>query len=252
MVENSVPAAQERTRTMPAGEQDASLPQYRTISPLAVFALLLGIASPLALINPLLLIVPFVAAVTAWLALRSIANNPDILSGKGMAYVALFLAVLFIAYTPVRLWTRGQVLNSYARQLGDTFLKALQDGEIDKAHGISQIRSRSMNMRETMARTENDTYTDRDLEEFKNTPVIGRTLELDRKFSYTFLGFEPAPVGPTEDVMVMRYRIEPEPSTGKSPFDMYITATRRFDEHTGVSEWKMFNVSHTMPDSGQS
>src|SRR5690348_9302651 len=90
------------------------LPQYRSISSLAVLTLLLGLASPLAIATPLLLVVPLAAVFTAIAALRQIGANAEILSGRGAALTGLFLGICMLVYPPTRIWMRNEVLTGHA------------------------------------------------------------------------------------------------------------------------------------------
>src|SRR5689334_16992757 len=125
---------------MSTATESDSLPQYRSISSLAVLALLFGLAAPLALVNPLLLAVPLAAVVLALFALRQIAANIEILSGRGLALTALFLGVAILFYTPVRLYSRYEVLKGTARELAETYLKLLQQGKFEEAHQLAHLK----------------------------------------------------------------------------------------------------------------
>lgn len=67
---------------------------YRGISPMAVLALVLGLASPLAVFNHFLLILPILGTIVALLAIRRIAASEGELAGRRLALAGLALAVV--------------------------------------------------------------------------------------------------------------------------------------------------------------
>jgi hypothetical protein len=74
------------------GSQD-----YVAINPLAVVAVLLGIASFLALFGTILLVVPVVAVIVAIVALSQIRNSNGTQSGTMLAWLGLVLGIGFAA-----------------------------------------------------------------------------------------------------------------------------------------------------------
>lgn len=96
------------------------LGRYTSLSSLAVFALLLGLASPVALFAPLLAVVPFVGILCALFALTRINSSAGGLSGKKLAYWGLALSVLCVVAAPLRIQMRdtlyGRQADSAARQ----------------------------------------------------------------------------------------------------------------------------------------
>ena len=75
--------------TTSAGGQD-----YVAINPTAIAALILGVASVLALVNEVLLIVPLAGVICAVIALLQIRRSNGTQSGTSFAIIGLFLALL--------------------------------------------------------------------------------------------------------------------------------------------------------------
>lgn len=75
------------------GDESAALAGYQSPSVAAIAALILGLASPLAIFHPLLLVIPFVGAVVALLALSRIAASEGALVGRKAALLGLFLSL---------------------------------------------------------------------------------------------------------------------------------------------------------------
>ncbi len=82
---------------------------YRSVSSLAVAALLLSLCSLVAFISPLLVVVPLAAIGTALLALARIGSHRDSLIGSGLARVALALAIALTVAPSVRDIVRSEL-----------------------------------------------------------------------------------------------------------------------------------------------
>ena len=80
------------SRTAGLGSQE-----YVAVSATAVAALLLGLASCLAVLGTLLLIIPAAAIIVAVLAIRQINHSAGTQTGKGLALLGLILAMAFVA-----------------------------------------------------------------------------------------------------------------------------------------------------------
>jgi len=232
-----------------AAESD-SLTQYRSISSLAVLALLFGLASPLALVNPLLLAVPVAAIVLAMFALRQIAANVEILSGQGLALVALFAGVGILVYTPVRLYTRNEVLNGTARQLAEAFLELLKQGKLQEAHQLANLKYVTPSPGSPPEDFTNASkLTLEDFTKFRETPSIKNIEACQSKFEYRFDAVESTPARAGGNYFVLRYQLIPEASTGKPPFPIWISISRTPDVRTGLPKWKIYKMDHVFkPD----
>jgi hypothetical protein len=199
---------------------------------LAILALLLGLVSPLALVNPLLLAVACGCIAVAIVALRQINANPDVLSGRGLAYGGLFLAAVFLAYTPVRLWMHFERVQGNAQKLAGTFLDLLSQGRIYEAHQLSRLKFSAPD----------PASIDKDFEGFENAAWMKPLKEIDYKFTYKLEAFEPAFGFRNEEVFVMRYLITPDPSLNRKPFPIWINIIRWLDEKTSMPSWKIADV----------
>ncbi len=116
--------------------EEAELAEYRRPSVQAILALILGVLSPTALIHPMYWIVPVVAAAIALIALRRIATSDGQLTGRGIALVALLLAMLFGAWAPSRLFSRQATLYREARQYSQAWLDLVLAGRLYEAYEL--------------------------------------------------------------------------------------------------------------------
>jgi len=120
--------------TVVGGEDDIV---YRTVSVPAVLSLLLGLASPLSFIAPLLLVIPLAGAVLALLALRRIAESDGAMIGRGAALVTLALCVASSSATFSRSVVEERLLSRQARQVALEWFELLQRGDVERAFALT-------------------------------------------------------------------------------------------------------------------
>jgi|GEM_PF-2520846 hypothetical protein len=112
---------------------DDAIARYSAVSRPAILALFLGLASALALVSPILVIVPLAAAAAAVVALRQIAASGGQYSGRWAATIGLCLAMLFAGWGLSREWTRDARLQRQARQYAESWLQVVREGQIQRA-----------------------------------------------------------------------------------------------------------------------
>lgn len=116
---------------------DSDLIDYRPVSGWAVAAVLLGLASILALVHPLLWCVPMAGLTVSLIALRRI-DRPEVrLLGRKAALVGLAFSVIYGVAAPVRLVSHNLWLKTRAERLGDDFVDALKAHKIDDAFAMT-------------------------------------------------------------------------------------------------------------------
>lgn len=115
------------------GGEQAEVLQYRSISTLAVVALLLGLLSIAAFAAPLLLIVPLAACCVAFAALVAIGRSADRLAGRRLAYAGLFLAIACGVGAVVRIEFRTRLLQDQASEAVEAWVDLLADRQWEAA-----------------------------------------------------------------------------------------------------------------------
>ncbi|QDT75292.1 hypothetical protein [Lacipirellula limnantheis] len=110
--------------------------KYSQLAPLAVIALLLGIASVAALIGPLLFLIPAAAIGAALIALGKIRESDGALSGAGLARTGLALAVGCLVAALVRGEVRDRLLKDQAGAAAERWLELMTSGEIDDSRAL--------------------------------------------------------------------------------------------------------------------
>lgn len=154
------------------GSDDDQLARYSAVSPLAVVALVLGLASAVALSGPILWFVPVTAAAASLAAMRRIAGHESGLIGHKAAIVGLMLAVFFGTWAPVQYFSRRIVLAGQARQAAEGWLDLVKNGHFLEAHQL-------------MLPVGDRAAADSDLEEFYEDQPAARSL---------LVGFKAKPV----------------------------------------------------------
>jgi hypothetical protein len=109
------------------------LAEYRSLAPLAIVSVVLGIASALILTSPLLAPIPVAAIVAAIAALRSISRSNGQLAGSTAAVAGLCLGTFFLGLGLTTHLARQRVLEQRAREMTTGFLALLQDGKAREA-----------------------------------------------------------------------------------------------------------------------
>ena len=114
------------------------LGRYTSLSSLAVCAFLLGLASLVALLSPLLVVVPIAGIIVSLLALLRINNSAGALSGTKLVYIALALSVVCVVAGPLRVKVRDRLYQSQADASAQEWLQLLAKAENQQAlNGIS-------------------------------------------------------------------------------------------------------------------
>src|SRR5262245_19325981 len=113
---------------------------YRQLNVTALLAFLAGLASSVALIHPLLVVVPIATIVLAIVALRAISAAEGRFSGSGLAIAGLALALLFLGWSISGGVLHRWAMRRHAREFVDDWLNLLTSGELRFAHQLHADR----------------------------------------------------------------------------------------------------------------
>jgi len=113
--------------------RDTEIAQYRSLNVTAVVGLLLGLLAPLALIHPVLWIVPPLGIIGCSAALWQIARNSSALCGRRVALAGLVLSIVFGIVAPTHLFAYRWLIRNEARQFALAWFEFLGRGEPHKA-----------------------------------------------------------------------------------------------------------------------
>lgn len=106
---------------------------YRAVSVLAVAGLILGLCSVVALIHPVLWLVPLAGVVTDCMALRQIAIASPPLLGRKAVLIGMALSLIFGIAAPIQYWAHRRALQADAIEVAAEFFTALRENRPDYA-----------------------------------------------------------------------------------------------------------------------
>jgi hypothetical protein len=202
---------------------------YSAISPAAIVALLLGLASFFAIGNLLLLVLPALAIVAAVLSLTAIARSDGALSGRWVALTGLVLALLFTSAAITRNLTRAAHLRGEARVLAEAWLQLVRDGKRQEAHQWHLPASERQLPGTSLAQFYSDSKPAKEsLDQFFQAAPLSVIQIAPRgaKVRYQRV-VEQLSIEKTDRV-AMLYELDPAGTSAKSPLEFVIVA-----EHTG-------------------
>jgi hypothetical protein len=223
---------------------DRDLIDYRPISGWGLAALLIGLASGLALVHPLLMCVPIAGIVVALVALRRIERSPVKLVGRKAALVGLAFSVIYGVAAPVRLKTREHWLATRAQRLADEFLDDLRSGKTDEAfelclRSVEKLRAHEL-QRTPDQKTDDEPQDSRKI--FYSELPVAKILALGARAERTRLHTEVLPSdGPRQPVGV-HYEIRDGGSSEVSPIEVLFYIEEIVDGDD-VERWWISRVS---------
>ncbi len=218
--------------------------EYRTLSLPALVALLLGLASPVALANPVLAIVPLSAIVMAVLALRSIAVAPRPTTGKRLAVAGLCLATLFLGWGMGRHFHHQMHVRTVAREFADDWLRVLANGDLPRAYQLHVAREfrqdpRSIKRRMTMVKDEPDVS----LSGFFDDPAVNKFLAAGKDVRFQFEEVALQSRDGLADELILKYTFD----TAEAKVPLWITVRRTFSNVHRSADWEVYTASQNPP-----
>jgi hypothetical protein len=227
--------------------EEQPITPYRSVAPLAVVAVLLGVASALILTTPLLAPLPVAGIVVGIAAIRSIAASGGQLAGRGAAIAGLCLATFFLGFGLSRHLGRQSELEKVARGMADVFLKLLQDGKPREAHQFRLTPSSRITAPEAIAEHyEKNTEAAGELQTFVGSGVIKDLITRGRDADVRFEGVSSATRDGKTDMLVLKYSCSPTEPDGQRQF-LWMHINRKYDESTKRHEWEIGGIQNTPP-----
>ncbi len=118
--------------TLDSSEADDEALEYRSLEPLAIVSVLLGLASPVAIFQPLLAVVPILGLLTAVVALAKIGGDRA-RGGRAVAIAGVVLSTFFLAVPMARYASAQLMLRGQAVPVATEFLERLQQQRPEEA-----------------------------------------------------------------------------------------------------------------------
>jgi len=161
---------------------DAQIAQYRGLSAGAVAGLLIGLLAPLAMIDPLLWVLPVGGILVNGWALRQIARQGPTLLGRRAALAGLVLSTA-LAATAVTDWSAHRwLLRRQARQFADQWFELLAQGQPQKAYQLVLAPEQRLPFDDELWNFYRQSdYWRGELEYYVSQPLVRTLLALGRK-----------------------------------------------------------------------
>lgn len=118
---------------LPPADGDIDQIAYRPLSAWAPVSLLVSALSAVALVHPILWVVPIAGALVAATAIRAIRADPQ-LSGRSLALAGLAISLLFATWAPTRFLARRHMVLTDSAEFVQNWIHLLQTGNTLQAH----------------------------------------------------------------------------------------------------------------------
>lgn len=199
---------------------------YRRVNFMAIFALILGIASFVAIKSPFLWLVPII---TLFVAIPALAmSRRDDMNGGFPSWLAIFLALFFLSFGVAEYCLNRSVLYSEAYSITKDWLDLVVAGEDRIAHqGMMSVTTRQSSGKSVDEYYDLDEEAAAELERrFSVKPTAdllgaGTDVEIDLIKNVTIQFDHAVGLGMVQQL----YRVTPP---GKEPIEAKITLTRKF------------------------
>ena len=223
------------------------LAEYRAVSLTAIAALLLGFASALTLVNPLLSIVPLAAIACSAIALRAIATSDGQLVGRRLALAGLCLATLMLGWGLAQYTVRQAALVTQAQRVGEGWLALVRQGEIQAAHQLMQPPAQRLSSEEATAKHyEMNEEARKNLQAFVSGTPIKEFITLGPDASFRYDSVAAQYREGFMDHVVLKYTFAgARESSATTP--IWITVMRSVDEKTRQAEWTIRSADARAP-----
>lgn len=120
-------------RHPPSTSPEGELAQYRSLSPLALLALVLGLLSGLAMLDPMAWLLPALGLLVSLVALRRIRRDEAALAGRGLARAGLALSLVFAVAAPTDWLLYRYLVRREALRFAGYWFQLLGEGQVHKA-----------------------------------------------------------------------------------------------------------------------
>ena len=166
--------------------EDRELASYRALAGSAVVGLIIGLASPLALVDPLLYGIPIAGLLVSYGALRRIKKS-DLLTGRKIAVTGLLLSLIFLVAAPTDWIVYRRMIRAEARQFSSMWFELLAEDQPQRAlQMLMPPQSRQRLDRELWAYYRNNAKSREQLEGYVKGPLVRTLLALGHKAQVRF------------------------------------------------------------------
>jgi len=232
--------------------EEGNVVHYRTVSRIAVAALVLGLLSAAALVSKLMWCVPIVGVTLAVIALRTIAKDQNVVLGRGAAQVGLVLGLLFFASATTNHFVRQRSLFRQARPHTSRWIEMVREGRLREAHQLTKRQESRQPLGANLQGYYEATRDAReDMEGFFDAPLLAKIVELGREGQLRFDADEEVSTGRerggNSDLIVQRFAIDHQIDGKPQSLSFVVSINRAYDSDDGEARWRIIGVAD--PDS---
>jgi hypothetical protein len=222
------------------------LAHYRSIAPLAIVAVLLGIVSALILTTPLLAPLPVAALVAGIAALRSIRRSGDQLAGRSVAIAGLCLATFFLGLGFARHLARQATLEERGREMSDVFFRLLEENRPQQAHQFRVSPALRISAPEAIVEHyDKNAEAAKELQGFISSAVIKDVIARGKDADVRFEAVSSATHEGQTDMLILKYSYVPKADGERQ--SIWVHVNRRYDETTKQNQWEFGGVQNSLP-----
>jgi len=235
-------------KPQPHLSDEKPLAEYRSVAPLAVLAVFLGIASAVILTTPLLAPVPVAGIVVGIAALRSIRASGEQLAGRSVAIAGLCLATFFLGFGLSRHLARQTTLEQRALEMTNVFLRLLQEGRTREAHQFRLSPSVRLTAPEAIAEHySKNAEAASELQSFIGSTGVKSLIARGHDADVQFVGVSSATRDGKTDMLVLKYSYVPSSLKSSERQFFWVHINRKFDESTKRHEWEVGGIQDRPP-----
>lgn len=221
--------------------EDTELSAYRALAGQAVVGLIIGLASPLALVDPLLYAIPIAGVLVSYWALRRIKKS-DALTGRKMAASGLLLSLVFLVATPTDWIVYRRMIRAEARQFSALWFEFLTHDQPQKALQLLQAPQQRQRLnRDLWTFYRNDAKQREQLEGYVKDPLVRTLLALGQKAEIRFFDTVEQTNDGNDDVVQQWWAVTYEEEGEKRSFFVVVNMLRQ-KLPSGKAEWRIYGT----------
>ncbi len=218
--------------------EDGASIEYRAVSGLAIGGLLLGLLSAVAFFHPSLCLIALVALAVNALALRKIAANPSVLTGRKAALVGMTLAVACATLGSSHWYASRWFIRREAQRFGAIWFEALARNEPHVAQQYGWTPDERWPFDEGLIKR----YTDdpeklEQLQGFTEAPDVRALLALGRDAEVRFYNTEGQSRRNGEDTVAQVYAVTYSDAGVRKTFFVALSLTRWLPADADRAQW---------------
>lgn len=225
---------------MASEHPDPELTEYRPVSGWALAALLLGFATPVAFIHPMLWCVPAAGVGLAAYALYRLGHAEVAMVGRKAALIGLLVSLVMAAAAPTHYATHNYWLSARAEELGARWFEAIRTGQNQRAFDM-MFHPPTRHDEPPPNAPEGSPPAQAPFASFLQRPTMKKLIELGRQAHPVTTQADVMPEEFGRQVVFVWYEIGPSDPAATKPFVVELQTQRQL-EPEGHERWLVLSV----------